>query len=188
MTSWYALQVRGRYEDRIASRLEGQGYEWFLPKYQVRRKWSDRMQSVNVPLFAGYLFCRFDPQQRRPIVMTPGVLSIVGVAREPVPIADEEIFALQAVVKSGSAAEPHSFLKQGDKVRVEYGPLCGVEGILIGIRGQSRVILSVTLLQRSVAVDVQMAWLSAVTGNDIPQWLSPTPAGQRAHLPSTPAS
>jgi transcription antitermination factor NusG len=182
VTSWYALQVRGRYEDRVASRLDGQGYESFLPKYQVRRKWSDRMQSVNIPLFSGYLFCRFDPQQRRPVVMTPGVLSIVGIAKEPVPIAEEEIFALQAVVKSGSPAEPCSFLKQGDRVRVEYGPLRGVEGILIGLRGQSRVIVSVTLLQRSVAVDVQMEWLSAVTGNDAPQWLSPALTATSASL------
>jgi transcription antitermination factor NusG len=186
VTSWYALQVRGRYEDRIASRLDGQGYEWFLPKYQVRRKWSDRMQSVNIPLFAGYLFCRFDPQQRRPIVMTPGVLSIVGIAKEPVPIVDEEIFALQAVVKSGSSTEPCSFLKQGDKVRVEYGPLRGVEGILVGLRGQNRVIVSVTLLQRSVAVDVQMEWLSAVAGNEGPQWLSPRFTAGPVPLRSTP--
>ncbi len=171
MFPWFALQVRGRFEDRVASHLQGQGYEHFLPKYSVRRKWSDRMQTLHVPLFAGYIFCRFNPQERRPILLTPGVLAVVGISKTPIPILDEEISALQRAVNSGLTTTPSPFLKQGDKVRVECGPLRGLEGILVGFRGQSRVIVSVTLLQRSIAVDVQAEWLNPVGKPSPPHWM-----------------
>ena len=92
---WYALQCWLRKETMIAAQLEGQGFECFLPKYKSVREWSDRKKEVEQPLFPGYLFCRFDYTQRRPVVVTPGVLQVVGCGRTPTPIEDREMEAIQ---------------------------------------------------------------------------------------------
>src|SRR6202162_4698174 len=95
---WFALQVRSRRESCVADYLRGQGYEWLLPLYKCRRRWSDRIKEVQTPLFPGYLFCRFDPQDRLPILKTPGVIQIVGVNRTPVAVDEAEISAVQTMV------------------------------------------------------------------------------------------
>jgi transcription antitermination factor NusG len=157
---WFALQVRTRYENIVAAQLTGKGYEWFLPIYKCRRPWSDRFKETERPLFPGYLFCRLDPLNRLPILTIPGVALIVGIAKTPVPIDDTEIAAIQAVVNSDITSQPWPFLKIGQMVRIEYGPLCGLEGILLDFKGQHHLVLSVTLLQRSVAVQVEGAWVT----------------------------
>ena len=159
---WFALRVRSRYENTVATFLGGKGYEWFLPLYKSRRAWSDRIKEIQLPLFPGYVFCRFDLQRRLPILTTPGVVSVVGIGRCPVPIDDAEIAAIQTSVRSGLSSRPWPFLEIGQRVRVEYGPLCGLEGILLDFKGQRRLVLSVTLLQRSVAVEVDGAWVMAI--------------------------
>ena len=158
--AWYALQVRSRKENHVASQITGQGYECFLPTCTSIRKWSDRVKELEQPLFPGYLFCRFDFQDRRPLITTPGVLQIVGSARTAIPVSDEEIRALQLVVSSGVSKQPWLYLEVGQRVRVNYGALAGLEGILVSSRGNHRVVLSVTLLQRSVAMEVDSAWLT----------------------------
>jgi len=160
--SWYALQVRSRKENYVASQIAGQGYECLLPTYKCIRNWSDRRKEVEQPLFPGYLFCRFDFQQRRPLILTPGVLQIVGTGRTPVPVTDDEIRALQLAVSSGLPKQPWPYLEVGQRVRVNYGTLAGLEGILVNLKGNHRVVLSVTLLQRSVAMEVDTAWLTPV--------------------------
>jgi transcription antitermination factor NusG len=160
--SWFALQVRSRKENYVASQITGQGYECLLPTYKCIRNWSDRRKEVEQPLFPGYLFCRFDFQQRRPLILTPGVLQIVGTGRTPVPVMDDEIRALQLAVSSGVPKQPWPYLEVGQRVRVNYGTLAGLEGILVNLKGNHRVVLSVTLLQRSVAMEVDMAWLTPV--------------------------
>jgi len=157
---WFALQVRSRYENLVATQLTGKGYEWFLPIYKCRRRWSDRFKEIERPLFPGYVFCRLDLLNRLPILTIPGVALIVGIAKTPIPIDETEIAAIQAVVKSEIPSQPWPFLKIGQRVRIEYGPLCGLEGILLDFKGQHRLVLSVTLLQRSVAVQVEGAWVT----------------------------
>jgi transcription antitermination factor NusG len=159
--SWFALNTKFRYEDFAARHLAGKGYEIFLPVYRCRRRWSDRLKQLEIPLFPGYLFCRFDAMDRLPILTTPGMIQIVGFGKTPVPIDDAEIAALQSAIRSDLAREPWPFLRIGEKVRVDYGPLRGVEGILLNIRGGHRLVLSITLLQRSVAVEVNSAWVIA---------------------------
>jgi transcription antitermination factor NusG len=156
---WFALRVRSRYENIVATILGGKGYEWFLPLYKSRRPWSDRIKEIQLPLFPGYVFCRFNVQHRLPILTTPGVVSVVGIGRRPVPIDEAEIAAIQAAVRSELPSRPWPFLEIGQRVRVEYGPLCGLEGILLDFKGHHRLVLSVILLQRSVAVDVDSAWV-----------------------------
>ena len=157
---WYALQVRSRKENYVASQITGRGYECLLPTYRSVRKWSDRVKELEQPLFPGYLFSRFDIQDRRPLITTPGVLQIVGSGRTAIPVSDEEIRALQLIVSSGVSKEPWPYLEVGQRVRVNYGALTGLEGILVDLKGNHRVVLSVTLLQRSVAMEVDSAWLT----------------------------
>jgi transcription antitermination factor NusG len=157
---WYALSVRSRHEKTVAHFLESFGYVSFFPTYKARRLWSDRIKEVEAPLFPGYLFCRFDIYNRLPILMIPGVQHIVGGTKFPAPIDTSEINALQTVVQSGAAREPWPFLQAGDRLRIEHGSLAGVEGILLQVKGRHRLVLSVTLLQRSVSVDVDSAWVS----------------------------
>src|ERR1700730_5273611 len=91
---WFALQVRSRYESFITAHLSGKGYEWFLPLYKCRRRWSDRFKDIECPLFPGYIFCRLNPFDRLPICMIPGVLLVVGVGKTPVPVEEAEIEAI----------------------------------------------------------------------------------------------
>jgi len=156
---WYALRAKSRHENTVAAHLQARGYESFLPLYKSQRRWSDRFKEIELPLIPGYVFCRFNPLNRLPILSIPGVVHVVGTGRIPVAIDEAEIAALQKAVKSGLARQPWPFLEIGHKVRIEHGPLCGVEGILLGFRGHQRLVLSVTLLQRSVAVQVDEAWV-----------------------------
>lgn len=165
--AWYALHVRSRYENTVAAHLRGRDHEYFLPVYKCRRRWSDRIQEVELPLFPGYLFCKFDPRNRLPVLSIPGVVSIVGVRRIALPIDQSEIVALQATVRSDLRRQPWPFLQIGHKVRIECGPLCGVEGIFLGFRGGGRLVLSLTLLQRSIAVQVDDAWVRPLTGGTL---------------------
>ncbi len=156
---WYALRVKPRQEKTTAFLLEQRGYESFLPSYRATRRWSDRIKQLELALFPGYLFCRFDRDHRSPILATPGVDHIVGVGRTPAAVADPEIAALQAIVASGVFAQPWPYLRVGETVRIGLGPLAGLEGLLAELKGAHRVVVSVSLLQRSVAVEVDAGWI-----------------------------
>jgi transcriptional antiterminator NusG len=160
--SWYALRVRPRFEKMIASALLLKGYEGFLPLYVRRSRWSDRIKEIKLPLFPGYLFCRFDVNKRLPILITPGIIQIVGIGKVPHPVDNDEIEALQSIVISGFQVEPRAYLNVGQKVRIELGPLAGVEGILTATKGSSRLVVSVSLLQRSVSVEIDESWVVPV--------------------------
>jgi transcriptional antiterminator NusG len=156
---WFALHVRSRFEVSVASHLHGKGYECFLPTFKSRRRWSDRIKEIEAPLFPGYLFCRFNVLDRFPIVTTPGLIQIVGFNKAPVPVMESEIAALQHLIGSKLQHEPWPYLKAGAKVIIEAGPLAGLEGIFIESKGSHRLVLSVTLLQRSVAAVVDSAFV-----------------------------
>src|SRR5215510_415854 len=127
-TRWFALYVRARQEKFTARGLEGKGFEVLLPLYACLRRWSDRTKRVELPLFPRYLFCRLDPRDRLPVLTTPGAVSLVGTGNIPVPVADVEIAALQAIVKSGLPAQPCPFIRLGQFVRIEDGPFSGLTG------------------------------------------------------------
>lgn len=159
---WFALQVRMRHESGVAAYLQGKGYEWFLPLYKSRKRWSDRIKESEAPLFPGYLFCRFNPQNRLPILKTPGVTQIVGYNHVPVPVDETEINAIRRLVSSGVPNQPCAFFQVGSRVRIETGALRGIEGILLELKGKRRLLLSITLLQRSVAVEIDSEAVSLV--------------------------
>ena len=158
--SWFALQVKPRHEKKVAEALRRKDLEDFLPRYLALRRWSDRVKPLELPLFPGYVFCRFDRRHSLIALTTPGVVSILGNGKTPVPVPDSEIACLQAIVQSRLPARPWPFLRIGQSVRLEYGPLAGLEGILLDFKGQYRVVVSVTMLQRSVAVEIESWWLS----------------------------
>jgi transcription antitermination factor NusG len=156
---WYAVHVRSNYERLVHGVLEGKGYELFLPMYSERRRWSDRVKQVDVPLFPGYVFCRLDSQDRLPVLQAPGVVQIVGNGKLPVPIAEEEIEAVKIVLKSNLPYLPWPSLAPGHRVVVDRGPLMGVQGVLLQIRQSHRLVVSVSMLQRAVAVELDASWV-----------------------------
>jgi transcription antitermination factor NusG len=117
---------------------------------------------VELPLFPGYLFCRFDYQRRLPILMSPGIVHIVGGSIAPEPVPEVEIATVRAVVESHLRAEPWPFLEMGQRVRIFGGPLAGVEGLLVDSKGRHRLVVSITLLQRSIAAEIDARWVRPV--------------------------
>jgi len=156
---WFALAVVPRKEKATARALRTMGYEEFLPLYRERRRWSDRMQTVEMPLFPGYVFCRLDARDRLPVLKMSTVHSFVGLGKSPVPVPESEIEALRLACSSGLNPLPCAYLTIGAKVTIKEGPLAGVEGILTENR-TTRLVLSVTLLQRSVEVEIDRNWIA----------------------------
>jgi transcription antitermination factor NusG len=157
---WYGVHTKRNHESIAASALEHKGYEQYLPVYRSRRRWSDRVVDSILPQFPGYVFCRFDATYRLPILTTPGVISIVGFGQGPTPIPESEIEALQLVLRSGLAAEPCPFLREGQRIRVNRGSLEGLEGLLLKKKSEWRMVVSVRILQRSVSVEIDREWVS----------------------------
>jgi transcription antitermination factor NusG len=159
---WFALVVRSRWEKLAATSLQSKGYECLLPVCKERRRWSDRWKELELPLFPGYLFCRFQICQRAAVLSIPGILSVVGFGRMPSPVDSYEIAAVQLVAQTGFAAKPWSYMHEGEVVRLDRGPLQGLTGIVLQCRSDSKLILSVTLLKRSIAVEIDREWVSKV--------------------------
>jgi transcription antitermination factor NusG len=152
---WYALYVRSRHEKVVENSLRGKGYSVFSPSYRTKRKRVDRITQIEVALFPGYVFCHFDPNKRLPILMTPGVVGVVGRGNRPDPVDNAEIASIRTVALAGGSVQPWPFLKVGQRIRVQSGPLTGAEGIFLRIQDDFRLIVSVTLLQRAVAVIIE---------------------------------
>lgn len=151
---WYAIRVASNFENSATLALEGKGIEGFLPQCQVRRPRRGSLRWVDRPLFPGYVFGRFDVHKRISVLAIPGVVHIVSTGKTPAPIDDDEVAALKRIVASRLPVEPGPFVNVGERIRIERGPLRGIEGIVLQIRGAYRLIASVSLLQRSVAVDI----------------------------------
>jgi transcription antitermination factor NusG len=158
---WFAVQVRTRWERSTAGLLTSKGYEVLSPIGGRQ----GRDTEAGVPLFPGYVFCRFDVLKRLPILVTPGVMAVVGRGRVPVPIETSEIQAIQALVSSGLPAAPWPYIEVGQKVRIEDHVLRGLEGILIAYKGSHRLVVSVSLLRRSVALEIDRARIRPVCPN-----------------------
>ena len=156
---WYAINVRVGAEVRLRESLSIKGCQVFLPTALEVRRYSDRLKRVDSPLFPGYLFARFDASKSLPFITTPGVHSIVSIDSVPWPIDDYEIEAIMKVVSSGASAIPWPFLNIGDKVKITFGPLTGVEGFLVRTNQKEQLVLSINLLQRSLAVEIDRSFI-----------------------------
>jgi transcription antitermination factor NusG len=161
---WYALRVKPNHEKSVSILLREKKIEQYLPLFKSKRRWSDRVKELELPLFPGYLFCRLnlDLDNRMPVLTTPGLLYIVGRGKTPEPVEENEIQAIQSISASGLTYEPWQSLMVGQKVRLKAGPLAGLEGVLTRIGSQYKLYVSVTLLQRSVSVEVDADSISVV--------------------------
>ena len=152
---WYAVRTRSRHEKQVRAQLADRpGIDVFLPLWERRSRWKDRIKRIQVPLFPGYCFARFARPERLRVLRAVGVVGLVGVGGEPEPIPEGEIEAIRTLAASRLSYEPFPFLTEGMTVEVVRGPLMGVRGRLLRRDRECRVVLSVTLIRQSVSVEI----------------------------------
>jgi transcription antitermination factor NusG len=154
---WYALHTRSRHEKVARDQLTAKGITNLLPLWHKRSVWKDRVKMVEVPLFRGYMFGYFPMKHKLDVLQSIGVVRIVGFNGQPIPVPEEQIQAVQTMVEQRLRYDPHPFLEEGMRVRVKHGALTGAEGILVTKKKHYRLVISVDLIQQSVAVDIDSA-------------------------------
>jgi transcription antitermination factor NusG len=152
--SWYAVQTRARHEKRIGTELQEKGFTAFVPTLRTAHRWSDRTKIVELPIFSCYVFVKLvaTPEQRLEVLKTMGVFRFVSVQGQAAPIPEAQIESIQRALQGKASVSPCDYLKIGQRVRIRGGCLDGVEGMLTGSRGERKLVISVDLLQQSVAV------------------------------------
>ena len=166
---WYAAYTSANHEKRVAEQLGVRSVEHFVPLYESVRRWKDRKVRLQLPLFPGYVFVRLGLRDRLRVLQVPGVARLVGFNGLPCALPDSEIEALKAGLASGVRAEPHRYLTVGRRVRVKTGPLAGMEGVLARKKNGARFVISLDLIMRSVAVDVDALELEPCGSNASPK-------------------
>lgn len=184
VSTWHAVYTRHQHEKTVARILTMKGFETLLPLYQVFSRWQDRVKSLSLPLFPCYVFLNGGRERRLDVVTTPGIHAFVLSAGQPASIPTFEIDAIRRAVERGARLEPHPFLKSGEWVRVKSGPLEGFEGILVRKKGLYRLVLSVAILGKAAAAEVDAAHVERLHGHAQSRHGSgyegrPQPAGRR---------
>jgi transcription antitermination factor NusG len=151
---WYAVYTYSNHERRVADQLEGRNVEHFLPLYDSVRRWKDRRVTLKLPLFPGYLFVHLALHDRMRVIQVPGVVRLVGFNSVPTPLRDREVEIIRSGLSESLRAQPHPFLTVGRRVRINSGPLAGLDGVLKRKKSNLRVVVSLGLIQRSIAVEV----------------------------------
>ncbi len=154
---WYAAYTCAQHEKRVAAELGMREVERFLPLYSSVRRWKDRRVTLDLPLFPGYVFVRLALRDRLRVAQIPSVVRLVGFGGLPTALPDTEMEIMRSGLSQSLRAEPHPFLTVGRRVRIAGGPFAGLEGVLKGKKNSLRVVVSLELIQRSVAVDVDIA-------------------------------
>lgn len=154
---WYALLTHARHEKIVVQRLRERGVTTFLPLITEVRRWSDRRKLIEIPLFSCYVFAKLLPttQGRLAALRTDGVFGLVGTRGEGTPIPEEQIDAVRKLVEERLPWHSHPFLKFGQRVRIRSGALEGVEGILVSRNGDASLVISIDVIQRSLAVRIE---------------------------------
>ncbi len=161
---WWVVYTRHQHEKAVAGALAAKEHEIFLPLYTAVNQWKDRRKAIERPLFPGYVFVRGATGRRLSIVTTPGVHMVLTEGDAPAVVPEEEILAIRRTIEGRMKIEPHPFLRCGQRVRVKRGALEGVEGLLVRIRNLFRLVLSVELLNQSVAVEIDAASVEVIAG------------------------
>src|SRR5215467_8290799 len=159
---WCAIYTKHQHEKTACDLLTGKGFEVFLPLYQAKRQWKDRTKIVSLPVFPCYLFLRINLGRRLEILQTPGVFWLVESAGRTCEVPNSEIEAVRRITQSSATVEPHPCLKCGDHVRIRQGALAGIEGVLTRVRNRYRVVVSVNLLQKAIAVEVDLSMVERI--------------------------
>jgi transcription termination/antitermination protein NusG len=168
MTRWYAVQTRSNFEKRVANELDSKRLETYCPVFRELHQWADRKRVIERPLFQGYVFAKFaDSGSARLSVLTaPGTVRIVGAGAALSAIPDGEIEAIRRVMNAGQGCSAHPFLREGSRVRVRRGALRDLEGILVRVKNQARLVVSLTLLSQAVSAEVDASDVEMIHGND----------------------
>jgi transcription antitermination factor NusG len=156
---WYALRVRERFEKVASVYLKARGYQQYLPTYHSRRRWFEGPSQTDLPLFPGYIFCKFDFDNRLPILLTPGVMSVVTRRRTALPVSAREMLAVQRIAASGLPYEPWPIINVGNRVRIQRGPLRDLQGAVVDVAGHYRLIVGVTIIERAMSVEIHPDWV-----------------------------
>jgi transcription antitermination factor NusG len=161
-TDWYAFRVRSRHEKLVSSSLRGKGYEEFLPLSRSKRKWADRSKTIEMPLFPGYVFCETERSEIGKIRCTPGIIDVIRAGSTPIPANRSEVEGLRKATEAELPLESWPYIDPSTtgQVRITSGPLTGLDGVLVEVRGKERLILSVDLLRRSVLVELPFSSVS----------------------------
>lgn len=165
---WWALYTRHQHERVVAEQLSAKGFEIFLPVYDSIRRWKDRQKLLTLPLFPCYVFVRGAFDRRLQVVSTPGVHMILSHGEHAAVISEHEIDAIRKTVEGAFRVEPHPFLRCGERVRVTRGSLQGVEGILVRKKNQFRLVLTVEMLAKSVAVEIDATSVEPIASRGLP--------------------
>jgi transcription antitermination factor NusG len=163
---WYAAYTSANHEKRVAEQLKLRSVEHFLPLYDSVRRWKDRRMNLQLPLFPGYVFVHLALRDRLRVLEAPGVAKLVGFNGTPTALPQQEIEALRTSLRDGVRAKPHPYLKVGRRARVKAGPLEGMQGILVRRKNASRFVISLDLIMRSVAVEVDALDLESFGGGE----------------------
>lgn len=159
---WYAVYTCANHEKRVAEQFASRTVEHFLPLYESVRRWQDRKVRLQVPLFPGYLFVRMETRDRLRVLQIPGVVRMVGFHGSPTPMPEEDIDSIRAFLDRGWRAEPHPYLQAGRRARVVRGPLAGIAGIVLRRKNRTRLVISVDLIQRAMAIEMDESDLAPI--------------------------
>lgn len=174
---WYAAYTSANHEKRVADQLAQKGIENFLPLYDSVRHWKDRRVRLQLPLFPGYVFVRLPLSEKLRVLQVAGVAWLVGFGDKPVSLPEEEIESLRRGARGEVRMEPHPYLTEGRRVRIMRGPLTGMEGILLRKKGGTRLVLSIDLIMRSIAVDVDAGDVRPIDRRTSPQFVNVSTRG-----------
>lgn len=183
--AWYALRTRHQHEKMAAASLSNKGFEIFLPLYEAVRQRKDRTKRLSLPLFPCYIFLHGSLRRWLDVVTTPGIQGFVQMGSRAAVIPESEIEAVRRVVNGTFQAEPCTFLQCGDRVRVKWGPLNGIEGILVRKKNHLRLVLSVGMLGKSVSVEVDSSSIDPVFSRNVPLIPARLSVGSPAHVKPT---
>jgi transcriptional antiterminator NusG len=155
--NWYAVHTRSRFEQKVYTGINGKSIEVFLPRIQVMSRRKDRRKKILVPLIPGYVFVHttLDYEEHLNILKTVGVVRMIGFEGKPVPVKDYEIASLKILDGTDRTVQNRDYMKTGDRVMIMEGPLKGLMGFYLHHKGQSKVVVSVELLHRSLEVEIE---------------------------------
>lgn len=182
---WYAAWTRARHEKRVAEQLSGRSIEAFLPLYSAVHRWRNGLAHLELPLFPGYLFVRIALRDQLPVLQVPGVVRLVGFSTCPAALPQEEIERLRKGLVAGARVEPHAHLSVGQRVQIVRGAFAGLEGFLLQKKGRLRVVVSVELIQRAMALEVDGADVARAGGPLLANGLGSGVDRQPVRMPPT---
>ncbi len=159
---WYAAYTCVHHEKRILQQLTERNIDGFVPLYRSVRRWKDRRKELDLVLFPGYVFVHIPLQQRLPVLQIPGVVTFVNFNGMPTPLPEGEVGALRKASAQGVYAEPHPYLKTGRRVLIRNGPFTGIEGVLVRKKDKYRFVLSIEMIMRSVAIEMDAVDVEAL--------------------------